>query len=137
MRVSKEMTSELSDLIDYVNNEKNIAEIQASPEIQDILAQLKRVNKTRINAILKELRSNKKNVPSKTDCLPEYTEADVERIFNSHTSNEIKECYTLKNLQSMYNAIYHDKPSSGKNKDYIINVIGQYYGMSNRAKAFF
>lgn len=137
MEVSKKTANELSDFIDYINNEENIVEIQAQPEIQDVLLQLKRVDKKRINSILKAIRSNKKNTPLKTERLVEYSEADVRRIFNSQTSSEIKEHYTLKDLQAMYNTIYHSKPSSGKNKEYIINVIGQYYGMSNRAKAFF
>lgn len=52
------------------------------------------------------------------------------------SANQIKEKYKLKELQAMYKTIYEKEASKSKNKEYIINIIEQYYKMNACAKAF-
>lgn len=136
MVITKKSAIEVSKFLDYISNEDNKVE-GLEPEVMELLLRLKKLDKKRINTILKGNEIKKKKTATVCDKTINYTEDEVSDIFNKHTSSEIKKMYTLKELQAMYNTIYGFKASSGKSKDYIINIIGQYYGMSNRAKAFF
>lgn len=136
MEISKKTVTEITDIIDFVNSIENISEIESQSEIKNVLMQLKKVDKKKINTLLKEINPSQNVAKKKSDSIM-YSEKEIEKIFNGKTTEDIKKEYTLKDLQSMYSVIYQTKASSGKNKDSIINNIGQYYGMRNRAKAFF
>lgn len=136
MAVSKKTVAELAYFLDCLNSEEKEVDV-SKPEIKELLVQLKKVDKKKINAILKRNETKKKKEVKKLTSNICYTEEEIAEIFNNHTSTDIKEKYSLKELQCMYSTIYKCKASSGKTKEYIVNIIGQYFGMSNRAKAFF
>lgn len=136
MTITKQSAIEVSEFLDYISNEDNKVE-DLTPEVMELLLRLKKLDKKRINIILKGNEIKKKKTDEVCDKTINYTEDEVSDIFSNHTFSEIRKMYTLKELQAMYVTIYGLKASSGKSKDYIINIIGQYYGMSNRAKAFF
>lgn len=136
MAITKQSAIEVSEFLDYISDENNKIE-DLDPEVMGLLLRIKKLDKKKINVILKGNAEKKKKTATVYAKIVNYTEDEISNIFNNHTSSEIKEMYTLKELQAMYSTIYGCKASSGKNKDYIINILGQYYGMSNRAKAFF
>lgn len=126
-------TKEISVLLDYICNEENIPQIRSNPEICDGLKMLQK----EIGKILKKSNSQETPKVKKIQNGKSYGTTEIEGIFSKYTSDQIKEKYTLEDLRSMYTAIYGEKPSSSKSKKFIVNAIGQYYGASNRAKAFF
>lgn len=136
MIVSKKTTKELSDFLDYINNENNEIDV-SQPEVVDLLIQLKKIDKKRINAVIKKYEGSTKKSPKKLIQINLYTKEEVAKIFDNYNTQKIKENYSLKDLQSMYYTIYNRKTPSSKTKDGIINALAQYFGMTNRAKAFF
>ena len=126
---------------DFSNiNIESLYQYGSKENIVEVLEILNTIKKSNLNKTIKMIKGNQKNRENgqrnNVNKNERYLNEDILKIFYDLTDEDIMSKFKLVELQSMYMCLYSEKPSSGKTKQDIVDVIRNYIYTSNRANAF-